>query len=909
MVDFKKRALILTLAATVSVTGSFAADNYKNCLMNMEFKAVSSNQINLVLNTKTPYGGTISPMRKDAETFIIMLPEIDNQAPTPDLSAAGNCIKSVEIRKMPYANGAKGYTKILIKTLGTINLNATSAVYVPPPPSEKKQLTADSNVEDILREINETPPVNEKINKVQNQPKPKRDTVNSQPVQKRVPEKNPPKVKEKQKEEVETVTPKKTDRKAEKLSKQEPVNNSALDISDDSNQKYLIGLLVIFVLIASAIFYVNGQGKMTKVLGENLKIDLSDEEPEDKNKARRRMKKISSTINKLDATYQTSMPFKVSEYTKETDKPSDEHVEEANVVDLDTLFKEKQENDKTQTEQALSDALDDFLSGFTFDDSELAESIKNAEENSQIDYDEDFYERLLKATGISFTKDDIICFQNLLQSEIGDEVLRNIEEYVAPSPVENKGPSKDKLLEKFVTDYAISQNVTFNEENIRTLKKLMSVELDREFIYDLRTDAKRTKSMEEEIQNVKPVQKKEESVILKVKDLLPNLSEALQKQGNRPIETEAKPQVVYYKEGYEVSKLSLDVDLPDLAKEVKHNRGYVSKPSADYETVDNSYNDSVQKLSITGLPDLKDVAANPEKYADKPPEEYVPDEDALLKSIMNVEFKPFDDGTRKFEIINQSEDEIQDETTLAVDDIKKEFSQFSNFELAEAEENDRPYTESDFDDFEALYSQQYVDLDAQKTEDVEENKIESVDDSSTSTHKDKKSVEPDNFVLQDLNRTYKAPARKNQNEKSDKMADILAQMMDNNEETSNDTQQDTAKSSKISDSDKKQKNTSSNSELKCIFEGINYDIISSAVLKDDIGCHLAKSNNGYAIFGYNGDTIKILKEFKSLKSEKIFARLSETLSDGTSRYLIKVGLNKLVVDIKGDDVKYVMDLC
>ena len=39
--------------------------------------------------------------------------------------------------------------------------------------------------------------------------------------------------------------------------------------------------------------------------------------------------------------------------------------------------------------------------------------------------------------------------------------------------------------------------------------------------------------------------------------MLPDLSEALKKQGGRKIESEAKPQVVYYSEGYDVSTLSL----------------------------------------------------------------------------------------------------------------------------------------------------------------------------------------------------------------------------------------------------------------------------------------------------------------------------------------------------------------
>ena len=154
MIDIRKRALILTLAATVSVTGSFAAENYKNSLMGMQFKPLNGNEICLILNTKSPYSGQISPMRKDPCTFVVMLPETDNEAPSPSLKEASSYIKSVEVSKMPYSSNSKGYTKILIKTFGTVNLKASTALYIP---SEEERYLPDniSRDEDNMREINE----------------------------------------------------------------------------------------------------------------------------------------------------------------------------------------------------------------------------------------------------------------------------------------------------------------------------------------------------------------------------------------------------------------------------------------------------------------------------------------------------------------------------------------------------------------------------------------------------------------------------------------------------------------------------------------------------------------------------------------------------------------------------------
>lgn len=927
MVDFKKRALILTLAATVSVTGSFAADNYKNCLMNMEFKPVSNNEISVILNTKTQYQTSISPMRKDANTFIIMLPETDNQAPTPDLSQAGNCIKSVEIRKMPYSNGAKGYTKILIKTEGTINLNATSAVYIPPLQDDKKLLPPQSSTnEDNLRERQETKSTN--INsdyssiekKTETSPRRMRtgkiETPNSN-AQDRVTE-------VKQEAEQEDSAP-------EAGNAEENHQVSFDETSGTYNQKYLLGLLVVFIILTSIYLYIKAQDKLTNVLGEKLKIDISDDEPEEKTKKTRREHRISRTINKLDSAYPQTIPLKIGSIEPQTKQVNAENTEEEmNVVDLDALFKEKQEIDKVQTEQALSDALDDFLSSFSFDDNELLDNIANSEDGNQDGYDENIYQKIINNTALTFTKDDILCFKNLLESEISDEVLRNIENYAAPVPAEKKNPSQDKILEKFVTDYTISQNITFNEENIRTLKKLISVELDRDFIYDLRTDAKLTKSMEEDILSSKPLpQKPKENVTLNVKDLLPNLADEVKKQGNRPIQSEVQPQVVYFKEGYDVSKLSPDIELPDLSKEVKRNKGYVSTPSAAIETVDNSYSNSVDKISITGLPDLKDVMANPEKYEDKAPEEYIPDENAMLNSILNVQFKPFDDGTRNFEIINNIDDDEEEITSLPVVDIQKEFSQFSNFEVAE-NEDDNVAEIAEYDDFEALYNQNYVDLDANKKKSNSDEELEKlIAAENIQTIQPEPIIKKDNTVDSTLNNTRtKEPAKQEQekfvpknlnkvnvsiNKDRKVKSENLVKVMNKIQSDKNKTISKSAvnkNETKISTKSKTEENAKTPSPVvKCIFEGVNYDILSSAALTSEIGCHLAKSSNGYSVFTYKGDDLSIIKQFASVKSEKIYARLSEKLDNGALRFIIKVGTNKFIVDVANDNARYVMDLC
>ena len=198
--------------------------------------------------------------------------------------------------------------------------------------------------------------------------------------------------------------------------------------------------------------------------------------------------------------------------------------------------------------------------------------------------------------------------------------------------------------------------------------------------------------------------KPREIVTLSVKDMLPDLSDALKKQGGKKIESKGRAETVYFSEGYEVKKLKFNDVLPDLSAEINKPSAYVSKPSAGYDLADNSYD--VDKLNISSsLPDLTDMLANPEKYAKPEAEKVFVDEDALLKNIVNVEFKPFYDGSQEFEVLNEAP---------SVDDIQQEFSQFGNFEIHNDDSYEKPTTDSKYDDFESLFSEDYLDLDAKE---------------------------------------------------------------------------------------------------------------------------------------------------------------------------------------------------
>ena len=90
MKQFRKRTIALVLASVVTVVGAFGADNYKNSLMAVGFESSASGDVNMVLQTKTPYSGNLTPVKKDANTYVLMLPEVNSMASTPDLTQAGN---------------------------------------------------------------------------------------------------------------------------------------------------------------------------------------------------------------------------------------------------------------------------------------------------------------------------------------------------------------------------------------------------------------------------------------------------------------------------------------------------------------------------------------------------------------------------------------------------------------------------------------------------------------------------------------------------------------------------------------------------------------------------------------------------------------------------------------------------
>lgn len=883
MKEFKKRTIALVLASVVTVAGSFAAGNYKNSLMSLKFDTSENGSVNMSVETKNPYTGNVTPIRRDANTYILTLSEMNNLVKgTIDLQNVAGNINSVEVKTLPYTNSQKGYTRIIIKTQNTVNIIGKNKIFIPSQNTSPQAIpTSEPST------INNTPIVQE----VPTRPsaklyEPENRTVSQEhPTPETLVPYHPYSQNKKETSEVETPAP----QQDTEIKVTEPVTKNNIQ-DKDPLEGFLLIMGILLILTIVVFLAIRAKNKLQEITGEKMDIDVSDDE-DIKPKKESKRKQIKNTIKKLDSTYaKSAIAASKIDYPKPQEpakvlKPA----EELNVVDLDELFKEQQE--LANQEESENDALEDFLSGFSFDELE-------GEQDESAGYDIEFYDKIINSNTFNFTKNDIECINQLLASEINEEAIeaiKNQTSYVTK-------PSKQEILEDLVTNYTISQNISFTKEDIDTLRKLISVEIDNDFITNLRTNPERTKEMQAEILADKPKKHKPSEILtLNVKDILPDLSEALRKQGGRRIESEVKPITVYASEGYEVNTLSLDDALPDLSIEINNKNAYISQPSAEFELVDTSY--EVEKLSTSDmLPNLADAIKNPEKYNQPEPEPVIVDEESLLKNISNVQFKPFYDGSESFEILNDFE-------TPSIDDIKNEFSQFENFETANNEEEVYTLdTNDDYDDFEALYNNEYFDLD--NLQGVNEGVNEGTNGSVDKTIKKEIPTTPkakEEFIPRNLERKRDENTIASKRIRTKLSDDILkkieatkAERLKRREKALENKKQKTVVDHKKTEEQK--------TEIKCIIDGKTYNIVNTVEFSENKGCHLAKSENGYTVFGFIGDKFIKLKEFDSLKSERIASRLSEKVSDSVSRYIIRIGLEKFILNVANDNIEYLMAL-
>lgn len=671
MKRFKNRTIALILASTVAVAGAFGAENYKNTIKSLEFKSGENGNISMMMYTRTNYTGSLNLRKQDASTYIIMLPDINSEMVTPPKLSEN--VQNVDVKTMPYTPNGNGYTKITVKTSPNAQLTAQPAIYIEN--NQKTEALTDNANENTNKKNTDSPAsyntqnnntqLNNQYTEFNNQPAISTNSNTGSNLKNQNYEIN-----HSQTQTVSSIPdelnnmPANTNKKNKNMETPRTITGTEIFI-------ILAGIVVVIGSIAY--FFMQSKAKMTEMLGEQINIEFDEEDDNEKKGKKKKKKNIKETINTLDKMYTNSYTnslSKISQKNSDQNNTENKKIEQETsekeddiIVDLDELFKEATEDENSEAENS---DLDDFLRNFEFNDG-ASERQKEIELVNLINTE--LYDKFINDNSLRFSKDDIKKIEKLLNSEVSEEAMQSLMSLpIAPI---KPSPTKQERFEDIITTLSIDRQIKFSETDIASIKSLMNVELDRSFVTDLRTNPTRTEAVGKEIRNTSygPAHNVSEILTLNVKDMLPNLSEELKKYDGKEIKSEAKPNIVYYSEGFEVSTLSVKNDLPDLEKEKYNDSARQYRPSDNVDIALSGYDVSTINVS-TMLPDLDDVMAHPEKYKEKAKKEEKVDEEALLNSISNVKFKPFFDNNSEIEILNKFEEEEEENKNSAED--KKE---------------------------------------------------------------------------------------------------------------------------------------------------------------------------------------------------------------------------------------------
>ena len=317
MRQFKKRTLALVLASVITVAGSFASERYKNTLKALTFENKGNGIINMVVQTGSAYSGNVTPIKRGADKYVLMLPEVDANSVQSDFRNVSSDIIGVETNTLPYTTNSNGYTKIVVYTKANVNLVGENRIFIPS--ADEKKLISNNNHSE------------RKVEQPQRykQPQETNESV-SEPVEEDYQEETQEEYSEQPLVE-------------DNISQEESIQDSASQVYEEPNkndpyESYILFLSAFLILLLCIFIYKHSLSKMQEIAGES--IDFS-EDSENKKKEKK-SKQIRSTIKNLDSKYSrpTGMP-KTSEYTVSESKPVVEEIPEiANVVDLDEIFKE-----------------------------------------------------------------------------------------------------------------------------------------------------------------------------------------------------------------------------------------------------------------------------------------------------------------------------------------------------------------------------------------------------------------------------------------------------------------------------------------------------------------------------------------------------------------------------------------
>lgn len=818
MERYKKRTIVLCLASFLTVVGAFGAENYSNTLVSLRVDTGSRGNVNLTAFTKKPLRTEIKTIKIDNNTFVLTLPDTKSDAAEPDINNFEN-IESISISTYPYTTESDGCTKIVVKTIGEPKLFASHALYIPSRPKPSLQTSDWQNPDEDYAEEEET----------------SSETVNGDETNSKL--------------NVSKDTTKNV---------YTPPDYQNIQSSHGSSFEWSIVILCMSLLLfIIGIIYMLSKEKMSSIVGDQNKFDISDKEQ----KNNKKRKKLRRTINTLDEIYKDKKSFYKTTETDIEKNPNEQNEAENSkpvsdvVVDLDALYKESQmvQAEPLQFNQEYEDDLAILLNSFSADYQNKHNILS---ENELYQFDDKLYNKIINSKNLTFSDSDINKISQLINVEVSSELNNDLIKYLNTPII--KPPTKTQILENLLSTYSIQQNINFTKEDVDAIKKLMDVELDPEFLKDFTTNPVRTKAVEKAIREEagQKSHRTSEIITLNVKDMLPDLSLELKKYGNKKIISNAKPKVVYYTEGYEYTKLKVSDELLDISENIlSHNDQNEYKPPYQDPIAVSGY--EVSTLAIKDeLPDLADVKANPQKYQEKPKPKPKVDENALLKSISNVTFKPF------------------------YEEVETELNQFENFEVV------NPYK----DEVKTIPEQQeevYIQIDQPlfKLQDVEwksDNNLIKV-----------RNDENANKLLKLIETQQAQRAAKKQAQE-----DLM------------EFKKELAASANQKDRKIKQEQTEGSQEVIPKIYNLNgkdVKVLTSVKCNDNCECLLIETNEKSIVLGKIKDKEVILKEYDSVKSNKMYIRQKSKAEP--TQYLVKIGLSKFIVNITSDNMEYVMDLC
>ncbi len=845
MKRFKSKTIAICIASLITVLGAFGADNYQNSLMSLRIQNEVQGNINLTVYTHKSFSQSIKTEYLGNGVYKFILPHTNSKISSmPDVSGFEN-VESINIATFPYTPDASGYTQIFLKTKGNPSIRTTTALYLADSQNNIHNYQDTNTIHSQNQETVSTS--NNKNNHTQSYS----ENQNSQKIAYNTPIKAENNVVK------------------EDYNAYNHTNNNdyadAVNTSPKEKIAFTFGTCLIILLVL--FIYFTGKEKMSSVVGEQSNFDFDDNDK----------KHIRKTINKLDKMYRKQstlktgssykpVPTSMPEATEQSANVDKDDKLEKNIIDIDSLLnQQKQESVNVEIQESIQEEEFDDLAQFLDKDSS-EEDIKNIEETN---FNEELYTTITSSNSIKFSINDTHKIYQLAQNEISNELLENISDFI---PKTNKSKKHDiqKVLEGLLAEYTIKQNIIFTKDDVNALTKLMSVELDPDFVTDLHTDPIRTENMRKAMQEKEAqAHKTSKMLTLNVKDFLPDLSKELLKQGNKRIESNAQPQVVYYSKGYDFMELSVSDELPDITKAMQVKDANKYRPSDSVPFALEGYKNPTIKVA-ENLPDLEDVKAHPEKYEEKKKPKAIVDENALLKSLEKASLRPvYDTDDVNYNI----EDNISD---LKVNKNLHHIEKIQNTNVNIVSNLKENIINNELNRQPLAPKIKTID-----TNSLIKDKNEKKEEKNITEHHDITQEQAVNTIeIKKDESSLKMPLNSDKNQYEEPKVIIKEKEIKQQTDIKEDTRQNNKHGGVIK-------------TVKC----------------NNIVCSLLKNETGYNIIGKTENNVVNLKHYDSLKSENIQVRINESKPDGKMQYLVKVGFHKFIINVLNGSMEFVMDLC